>query len=164
MGKKLVKLGPKAETFYDPFSTLKVLKGEVIEINAKAQQSHKVKKAISTGHLTIATEDELKKFLAKSQTSDQKAPKTSTNAVDDSVKEALASKDREIERLKLQLGENEKASEIIEDDFAEGDYADKSDEELVEFYTDNYEVNKTQLKEFKSKSRKERIEYLSTLE
>jgi hypothetical protein len=55
-----VKLGGKAEVFYDAFSELKVVRGQVVEMNAVQARSLKVKKALSGGHLQMATEAEFK--------------------------------------------------------------------------------------------------------
>ena len=59
---KYVKLGKKAESFYDPYSALKVLQNQVVELNPKMQSSSRVKAALAGGHLVLVPETEYKAF------------------------------------------------------------------------------------------------------
>lgn len=54
---KKVKLGKKANSFYDPTSKLKVLPGDVIELKAVHKASARVIKALRDGHLQSTDEE-----------------------------------------------------------------------------------------------------------
>lgn len=62
---KYVKLGKKAECFYDSYVKLKVLKREVIELTKKQEVSPKVRRAIQTGHLEVATKDDYNDYIGE---------------------------------------------------------------------------------------------------
>lgn len=160
MAKKFVKLGPKAEIFFDPNLRFKILKGEVAELPSGSNTSNKINKAIASGHLMVATEKEYSEYLAKAPKVSKTPKTTEVKNFDDSFyKEALAAKDREIEQLKIALKAKEKESGEFETDF------DKmSEEELVEYYTENYEVSKKDLKEFGNLGMVEKVTYLKSLE
>lgn len=65
---KYVKLGDKANSFYDPISTLKVLPGQMVELTEKALKSKKVINALRQGHLSYTdSEDEGKLETVKTE-------------------------------------------------------------------------------------------------
>lgn len=46
-----VTLGSRASSFFDPTTNIKVLRGDVVELSEKQQQSKRIAGAINTGHL-----------------------------------------------------------------------------------------------------------------
>lgn len=58
---KYIKLGKKAEVFYDPYSGVLLAKRDVIKLQGKGLRSDKVRKAINSGHLALSSETEYKK-------------------------------------------------------------------------------------------------------
>lgn len=62
MANKNVKLGEAANSFYDPTSGLKVLPGQVVELDNKQSKSKKVTIAMRHGHLVSATDEDVENF------------------------------------------------------------------------------------------------------
>ena len=58
-----VKLGEKAESFYDPTTGTLVSKHEVVILTDKAKFSNKIKKAIAGGHLVSATKQDYEDYI-----------------------------------------------------------------------------------------------------
>lgn len=52
-----VKLGPKAGSFYDPYTKILVRKNEVVELTPKQMNYPRVRSALMGGHLVMAVED-----------------------------------------------------------------------------------------------------------
>lgn len=74
---KKIKLGKNAQSFYDPTSKLKVLKGQVVEIKNLQNRSKKVQAALRGGHL-VYTDEKPTMFMENPE------PKVETkNKVDD---------------------------------------------------------------------------------
>lgn len=69
---KYIKLGKKAESFYDPTSKTKVLKGRVVELNNSNKFSKRIQAALRGGHLEYATEEEFSKASKGTQTTEAK--------------------------------------------------------------------------------------------
>ena len=63
---KYVKLGDKAESFYDPTTKTKVLKNQVVKLEGKGKFSKKITAALAGGHLVNCTEEDYKDFLSDS--------------------------------------------------------------------------------------------------
>ena len=61
---KQVKLGEAANSFYDPVSQVKVLPGQVIELDEKAQKSKKISVALRHGHLVLASDEDVEAAAA----------------------------------------------------------------------------------------------------
>lgn len=55
---KFVKLGEKANSFYDPSTGFKLSKNQVGELTTEMQVSRKIKNALKNGHIEIAEEGE----------------------------------------------------------------------------------------------------------
>jgi hypothetical protein len=75
---KYVKLGKKAESFYDPYSTLKVVGNQIVELNPKMQTSSRVRAALAGGHLVPVTQSEFNtsKGVVPEETIESKFGKT----------------------------------------------------------------------------------------
>lgn len=67
-----VKLGDKAESFYDPFSELSLAGKEVKVITPKMEASLRVKAALSGGHLSRASEHDYNVFIGKVPVEEEK--------------------------------------------------------------------------------------------
>lgn len=65
--KKLVKLGDKAEFFFDAGSRIKVLPGQVVELGVKSLGSVRIQMALKNGHLVVA---DSKEFEAQNEASE----------------------------------------------------------------------------------------------
>ena len=56
MATVFLKLGDKANSFFDPFTNLSLAVGEVKEVEKRVSNSPKVKRAIQGGHITFTTD------------------------------------------------------------------------------------------------------------
>jgi hypothetical protein len=57
-----LKLGEKAESFFDPISRLKITKGKVVKLDS-IPKTPKVLKALKNGHIEKTTEDDYSKMM-----------------------------------------------------------------------------------------------------
>lgn len=62
---EFIKLGPKANSFYDPLTEQKLVPGMVIEYSDKLRKSKKVQDALRGGHLAYAKEEEFNQYRDK---------------------------------------------------------------------------------------------------
>ena len=60
---KYLKLGEKAESFFDPSTSLKLSKGKVVRMTQEMKISNRVKKALKGGHIEYATEEDFDKTV-----------------------------------------------------------------------------------------------------
>lgn len=58
--KKFVKLGEKANSFYDPLTKVKLAKGQTVELPKNFRESRRILRALKTGHLEYSDETENK--------------------------------------------------------------------------------------------------------
>ena len=80
---KQVKLGEAANSFYDPISQTKVLPGQVVELDEKAQKSKKITVALRHGHLVLASEEDVEAAAAGQQVSNNDASNDNDTNWDD---------------------------------------------------------------------------------
>lgn len=64
---KYVKLGKKAEIFFDPTTRTKVLKNQVVKLENRDKFSKKITAAIAGGHLVNSTKEEYNDYLEDNQ-------------------------------------------------------------------------------------------------
>lgn len=125
---KKVKLGEKANSFFDPISRLKVLPGQVIELTKENEASKKVQVALRQGHLSITDES-----VTETQSSDAPKTKEKTKELFDASKVEL--NDKGIKGLKkaelVAVALFNKASYIDEETEKETAYTQEELEELT---------------------------------
>lgn len=63
MATKYVKLGSKASIFHDPFTRLKIIPGQVVELGNLAKFSKRISNAIKGGHLDSSNKEEYEEYL-----------------------------------------------------------------------------------------------------
>lgn len=51
-----VKLGPRAGSFYDPYSKILIRKGEIVELTPEQMRYPRIKNALNGGHIIMAVE------------------------------------------------------------------------------------------------------------
>ena len=83
---RYIKLGDKAESFYDPFSEFGLVRGQVKILEGKTNESQSVKNALKGGHLAFANEAE---FIAVGGEVPEVVPEFTSEFGDD-AKEILA--------------------------------------------------------------------------
>lgn len=118
---KKVKLGDKANSFYDPTSKLKVLPGDVIELKAIHKVSSRVIKALRDGHLQVTDA-------------------ASTKEVKETVKEKEVNPNKWIEELdmvpekisKLKKEQLIQIAKFYETEYSDEELGDLKKDELVE--------------------------------
>jgi hypothetical protein len=139
---KYVKLGDKAESFYDPFSKFSIVRKEVKELVGNSLKSNRVKSAIKGGHLVYASQVEFEKVNSKTpvETKDNTAAGSDTKTGNEG---------------NTSTGGSE---ETIESKF--GNNAD----ELVQYYIDTFDVKKKDIEKFKELSLQGMVDELTKLE
>lgn len=174
-----VKLGPKAESFSDPITGFTLVGNQVKELPTKFKKSLKISRGLTGGHLSMASEKEFKEFEKF------KSESKVTPVVEEDIPIG-ASKEKkykaEIKNLlaekNILLGEKadwedekqtlENRIEELEELVPAGDepinFDGKSDDELIEYYNENFEVNKDLIKKFKAMPIEEKIAELKELE
>lgn len=60
---KYVKLGKKAEIFFDPTTRTKILKGQVVKLEDRRKFSKKISAAIAGGHLIHASKEDFNDYM-----------------------------------------------------------------------------------------------------
>lgn len=83
MATRYIKLGPKAEIFYDPTTRTKVLKGQVVPLQGKNRFSKKITAALAGQHLVAATKDEFESYSEELATTNPEAAKKATKVMED---------------------------------------------------------------------------------
>lgn len=78
---KYIKLGEKAEIFFDPTTRTKVLKGQIIKLEDKQKFSKKIAAAIGGGHLVYSTKEAYNDYMEDSSQATTKSA-TKEEAVD----------------------------------------------------------------------------------
>ena len=113
-----LKLGEHASMFFDPTSMVKILPGQVVAVNAKQQQSKKLKKAKNAGHVIVATADEYEDYLAGVKEKAAPASEEDTEEVDIySMKKSALVKH---------------ASEVLADDYSKEDLNEMTKADIIE--------------------------------
>lgn len=109
---KYVRLGAKAESFYDPTTKTKVLKNQVVKLEGMGKFSKKITAALAGGHLVNCSEEDYKDFLsdsgAKPEPKNQKDWKEEFDITDEKALEGLT-KAKLIELAKYHETETEDA-------------------------------------------------------
>jgi hypothetical protein len=79
--KRKVKLNPKSSLFFDPYTQVKVVGDDIVELNSNQLRSRKIKTALASGHLVYHTD------------SDNQSPTTEVNPkeLDDKFKDLYSS-------------------------------------------------------------------------
>ena len=90
-----IKLGKKAQTFFDPSNGISITSKEVLEVKRTALNSKKTEIALRQGHLSYATEVEFEKF--------QETSKSVVPQVTAKVDPILERKNKELEEENTQL-------------------------------------------------------------
>lgn len=181
-----IKLGEKAESFSDPITRFKIVGKEVKELPKKFRKSLKIARAITGSHLIMSNEKEYKEFqkfeeehkvtppkegdvpIGKNK---EKKYKAQIEKLVDEKNDLLGEKsDWEEERETLEgkvetlEGRVEQLEALIPSEDLPVNFGEKSEEELVEYYTENFEVNKDQIKKFKALSIELKVVELKELE
>lgn len=68
---KYLKLGSKAQNFFDPISGLNIVGKEVVELPKGFKMNPRINRAISGGHLVNSNKDEYLEYLALSTPEDE---------------------------------------------------------------------------------------------
>jgi len=163
-----IKLGQKAESFYDPFSKLSLVGKQVAEFSGKVANSNRVKLGLSGGHLSYASEAEFLAAGGKLLDLLTVESKFGTNAVELTTYysnnfKPTASELKKFKKLKLldmvnELTELDEESKTIESKFG------KNAEELIKYYEDTYDVKPSDLVAFKKLTLQEMVDELTKLE
>lgn len=107
---KYVKLGIKAECFYDAIANLKALKNEVYKLTPKQEVSPKIRRAIQTGHLVLSTE---KEFNAASAPAAEKAKPTKYDDMTKSELVEYLKENFQVDETEVEEFEKKKKKEMI---------------------------------------------------
>lgn len=158
-----VKLGDTAHSFSDPISGFSIIKGEVLILNDISQKSSKIKNALKGGHLVRSSKSEYDAYrqalsIGKKtviENSGEKELKAMLKSEQKRNEELLA--ELEVLKLKLSKPEPEDKSQSVE-------FSSLSEDELTEYYIENFEATEKQINAFKKLSKEKKVEQLEELE
>lgn len=160
-----VKLGEKANSFSDPISGVNLSGKEVIILTDKARKSKKTDAAFKGGHLVRASRTEYEAYQKMDKASRAGAPASTVN--EEVVKENLSLKEKN-QALEAELAilkaKAEEASKVDDEDENLPHFDDMDDEELVNYYSENYQVTDKQIKEFSKLKKGDKVAELIKLE
>ncbi len=128
---KYIKLGEKAEIFFDPTTRTKVLKGQIIKLEDKQKFSKKISAAIGGGHLVYSTKEAYNDYM------EDLASKDDTKVFqkeEDNWLEAWVEAN-ELSEKTLKPLKHEKLVELakhFESEFSDEDLKDSTKAELIE--------------------------------
>ena len=163
---KYLKLGEKARGFHDPASGVLLSGKMVVEVNNRQAKASKVKRALLGGHLVIVDQEEYKawrKFEASTRTDIQ----TSTlidNKELESENQDLRNRVEELEHTVEELKGIVEELQLEEDPKKESDFDSMTEGDLIDFYSEHYEVNKKEMKAFEEKELEDKKSFLKDLE
>lgn len=163
-----VKLGKKADSFSDPITGFNISGNQVSVLSDSDGKSGKIKSALLGGHLVRASQTDYKAWAKHIEQTSVKAemPKTDKDSQKEilSLKEQLAKANQKIIALTQEL-DSLKAGDDTDLDLDEKvDFSAMTDEELVGFYEENYQVTKAQLKAFDKLTTEQKVEELEKLD
>ena len=155
-----VKLGKKANSFADTIAGITLSGPDVIEVTEEQLKSAKIKRAMAGGHLVRANRIEFNNFTQMIKSASSGITKGATESDKDKIIKGLQEKlmQSEADKAKLELELKNKEEHV------EGPFDLMSDEELVTYYSENYEVSEKQIKTFSKLSTEDKIKELTELE
>lgn len=157
-----VKLGDNAHSFSDPISGFVIVKGEVLILTDAHQKSPKIKSAMKGGHLVRSTKSE---FDTAKQIFGIKQKTIVDNSNEKELRDLLrVEKERNkiLEEKIESLSAQKEVSEL--EDSKAGDFSLMSDEELVKYYSETFDVTEKQVKAFTKLSKGDKVLELENLE
>lgn len=157
-----VKLGDNAHSFSDPISGFVIVKGEVLVLTDAHQKSLKIKNALKGGHLVRSTKSE---FDTSKQILGLKQKTVVDNSNEKELRELLRverEKNKSLEETIEKLSEKKEITEPEKSE--ETDFSSMSDEELVKYYSETFDVSDKQIKAFTKLSKEDKVSELEKLD
>lgn len=150
---KIVKLGENALNFCDTATGFNLASKEVKEVDSSVFNTPKFKTALSSGHLSLASSDELEEFneglSVKPASGNSDKEVENLRAKLKNLEEDLKEKDQEIEDLKA-------SSEDAEEPFK-----GYTKDNLITYYEENFDLDEDELKRFSKLTREEMVNELT---
>lgn len=158
-----VKLGDNAHSFSDPISGFSIVKGEVLILDDRSQKSQKVKSALKGGHLVRSSKSEFDDFKTVMGI---KQKTVIDNSNEKELKELLKAEKEKNALLMAKLDELSVQKEVDDkkDQSNLIEFSSMSDDELVNYYSETFDVTAKQVSAFKKLSKDEKVAQLEKLE
>ena len=158
-----VKLGDNAHSFSDPISGFVIVKGEVLVLTDDHQKSPKIKNALKGGHLVRSSKSE---FDNAKQIFGLKQKTVIDNSNEKELRELLRTEKEKNKTLEERIGMLSAEKEIseLEKSKEDGSFSSMSDEELVKYYSETFDVTEKQIRAFSKLNKEDKVSELEKLE
>lgn len=133
MSNKNVKLGELANSFYDPVTQVKVLPGQVVQLEKAQYVSKKTATALRHGHLVLASDEEVEAFESGQPISNNDP----SNDQDKNWDEFDGYNEKDLGKLKK--GELVELAMYLESEYSQEELNEMNKSDLVEEILEIYE-------------------------